>query len=387
MRVLISCGEASGDLYAGALTRELRSIDPRVAVSGLGGDRLRAAGATLVADYRGLTVTGLAEAIKVLPRSYAIYRRLRAAARAERPDVFVAIDFPDFNFRLAAAMRRLGVPVVYYISPQLWAWRAGRMKTMRRIASHVLVIFPFEEPLYRDAGVPVTFVGHPLVELTGPPASRSAFLGEIGLDAGAQTVALLPGSRPNEVRALLPTMIQAAARIARARPGTQFVIARAPHLDGALFGPAGRSAAPIAIVEGRSDEVLASSDMTITASGTATVQAAIHDCPMVIVYRLSSLTYRIGKPFVAVDTYGMVNLIAGRRVATELIQEAFTADAVAASALALLADPDAYAAAKQGLRDVRAKLGSPGASRRAAEAVLSVARGAAPSPRHEKVLR
>ncbi len=380
MRVLLSCGEASGDLYAGALTRELRSIDPSVAVSGLGGDRLRAAGAALVAEYRGLTVTGLAEAIKVLPRSYAIYRRLLAAARADRPDVFVAIDFPDFNFRLAAAMRRLGVPVVYYISPQLWAWRSGRMKTMRRIASHVLVIFPFEEPLYRDAGVPVTFVGHPLVELTGPPASRSAFLGEIGLNAGAQTVALLPGSRPNEVRALLPTMIQAAARIARARPGTQFVIARAPHLDAALFEPASRSAAPIAIVEGRSDEVLASSDMTITASGTATVQAAIHDCPMVIVYRLSPLTYRIGKPFVRVDTYGMVNLIAGRRVATELIQEAFTADAVAECALALLTDPDAYAAAKQGLRDVRAKLGTPGASRRAAEAVLSVARGAPRRP-------
>jgi lipid-A-disaccharide synthase len=387
VRVLISCGEASGDLYAGALVRELRAIDPHVAVSGFGGERLRAAGATLVGDYRGLTVTGLAEALKVLPRSYAMYRRLVAAARAERPDVFVAIDFPDFNFRLAAAMRRLGVPVVYYVSPQLWAWRSGRMKTMRRIASHVLVIFPFEEPLYREAGVPVTFVGHPLIGLTGPPVERGAFLAEVGLSGGAQTVALLPGSRPNEVRALLPTMVRAAARIARARPGTQFVNARAPNLDGALFESATQPAVPIAIVEGRADEVLASCDAAITASGTATVQAAIHDCPMVIVYRLSPLTYRIGKPFVKVDTYGMVNLIAGRRIAPELIQEGFTVDAVAESTLTLLTDPGAYAAAKHGLRDVRARLGTPGASRRAAEAVLGVARGAAPSPRHENVLR
>ena len=373
---MISCGEASGDLYAAALARELRAREPSLSITGLGGDRLREAGAELVGDYRGLTVTGLAEALKVLPRSYAIYRRMVASARSDRPDVLVAIDFPDFNFRLAAAMRRLGVPVVYYISPQLWAWRAGRMKTMRRIASHVLVIFPFEEALYRDAGVPATFVGHPLVELSAPSADRPAFLASLGLRADWQTVALLPGSRPNEVRGILPTLVAAAARIARARPQTQFVLARAPHLDDALFTAAAQAPVPIAMVEERSNDVLASADLTITASGTATVQAAIHECPMVIVYRLSGLTYRIGKPFVRVDTYGMVNLIAGRRVAPELIQEAFTAPAVAAHALELLEDPEAAARARCDLREVRNKLGAPGASRRAAEAVLAIARGA-----------
>jgi lipid-A-disaccharide synthase len=377
VRVLVSCGEASGDLYAAALTRELRVLDPAITVTGLGSEGLRAAGAALIGDYRRLTVTGLAEALKVLPRSYAMYRRLIAAARATRPDVFVAIDFPDFNFRLAAAMRDLGVPVVYYISPQLWAWRAGRMKMMQRIASHVLVIFPFEEPLYRKAGVPVTFVGHPLLELTGAPVDRHAFLRELGLRTEAQTVALLPGSRPNEVRELLPTLVEAAARIRTARPDTQFVVARAPNLDGELFAPVGGSSVPVAVVEGRTDAVLASADVAITASGTATVQAAIHDCPMVIVYRLSPLTYRLGKPFVKVDTYGMVNLIAGRTVAPELIQERFTAEAVASHALALLTDPATYATAKQGLKEVRAKLGTPGASRRAAEAVLAVASGRA----------
>ncbi len=376
IRVLISCGEASGDLYAGALTRELRELDPGVAVAGLGGDRLREAGATLLGDYHRLTVTGLAEVVKILPRSYGMYRRLVARARAERPDVFVAIDFPDFNFRLASAMRGLGIPVVYYISPQLWAWRPGRMRTMRRIASHVLVIFPFEEAIYREAGVPVTFVGHPLLDLVPPAPNRAAFLASVGLRADRRTIALLPGSRPNELREILPTLVDAARRLA-ARGDTQFLLARAPHLDDSLFKPAAQSGLPLAIVEERADDVLSSSDLVITASGTATVQAAIHECPMVIVYRLSGLTYRLGKPFVKLETYGMVNLIAGRRIAPELIQEAFTADAVVSHATTLLDDPAAYSAAKQALRTVRERLGAPGASRRAAAAVLGVARGAA----------
>ncbi len=371
--VMISCGEASGDLYAGALTRELRAIDAGIAVSGLGGDRLREAGGTLLGDYHRLTVTGLAEVVKVLPRSYGMYRKFVAAARATPPSVFVAIDFPDFNFRLAGAMRRLGIPVIYYISPHLWAWRPGRMKTMRQIASHVLVIFPFEERMYREAGVPVTFVGHPLLDLVPPPPNRATFLSSVGLRADRRTIALLPGSRPNEVREILPALAGAAARLA-GRGDVQFLLARAPHLDAALFAPAVHAGVPIAIVEDRADDVLSSSDLVITASGTATVQAAIHACPMVIVYRLSALTYRMGKPFVKLDTYGMVNLIAGRRVAPELIQEAFTVDAVVAHVETLLDDGAAYAAAKQALGEVREKLGESGASRRAAEAVLGVAR-------------
>jgi lipid-A-disaccharide synthase len=370
---MISCGEASGDLYAGALATEIFALAPNAAITGFGGERLAAAGATLLGDYRGLTVTGLAEALRVLPRSYAMYRRLVRAARRERPDVFVAIDFPDFNFRVAGAMRRLGVPVVYYISPQLWAWRAGRMKTMQRIASRVLVIFPFEEPLYRNAGVPVSFVGHPLPELSGRGADRVEFLSSVGLDPRARTVALLPGSRPNELREILPALAEAAVRIRKACADAQFVLARAPHLDDALFEPARRATIPVRIVEGRTDDVLASADVALTASGTATVQAAIHECPMVIVYRLSPLTYRLGRRFVKVDTYGMVNLIAGRRVASELIQDDFTPERVAEHALALLQDPAARDAARAALREVRAKLGTSGASRRAAEQVLQVA--------------
>ncbi|MCU0257119.1 MAG: lipid-A-disaccharide synthase [Vicinamibacterales bacterium] len=377
-RVMVSCGEASGDLYAGALTAELKRLDPSVEVFGFGGGRLAAAGADLVGDFRGHTVTGLVEVLEQLPRTYAMYRRLVAAARERRPDVLVTIDYPDFNFTLGKALHRLGVPVVYYISPQLWAWRQGRMKAMKRFVDRVLTIFPFEAPIYERAGVPVEFVGHPLVDLIPAPASRTDFLGALGLDPAAPTVALLPGSRPNELHQILPTIVEACPLVASAVPRAQFVVARAPGLDQHLFDPLARlrdGGGRCVVVEHRTDDVLACADAAITASGTATVQAALHGCPMVIVYRLSPLTYRLGIRFVRVDTYGMVNLVAGRRVVTELIQDGFTAEATARECVALLADPVRAAQVRADLADVRRRLGGGGASGRAAAAVLAAARG------------
>jgi lipid-A-disaccharide synthase len=373
VRVMMSCGEPSGDLYAGALATELRRLAPETTIVGLGGQRLREAGASLTADFGGLSVTGLLEVFRVLPRTYATYRSLVRQAKSERPDVFVAIDFPDFNFRLARAVRRLHVPVVYYISPQLWAWRRGRMKTMRRLADRVLVIFPFEEPIYRDAGIPVQWVGHPLLDVPGPSATRATFLTSLGLDPRRPLVALLPGSRHNELKAILPDLVRAAALIRSRIPDAQFVVARAPHLGDESFSPLGQLSGAV-VVEGRADDVLASADLALVASGTVTVQAALHECPMVVVYRLSPLTYRLGKPFVHVDTYAMANLVAGRRVVPELIQDDFTPERVADEALRVLTDPSHAAAVRRDLHDVRGLLGTPGASRRAAEAVLDVAR-------------
>ncbi len=372
---MVSCGEASGDLYAGALAREIARLHPGADIAGLGGDRLRAAGARLLGDYRGLAVTGLTEALAVVPRSLAMYRRLVATARRERPDVFVAIDFPDFNFRLAGALRRLGVPVVYYISPQLWAWRPARMKTMKRLARIVLVIFPFEARLYRDAGVPVEFVGHPLVDLTRVSYSREALRRQLALDPSAPTVALLPGSRPNEVRRILPVLVRASETVKAQVPRAQFVVARAPNLDDRLFAPLAAVQPAIPAPDAQTDEVLAASDMVVTASGTATVQAALHEKPMVIVYRLSPLTYWMGKPLVRVNTYGMVNLVAGERIVPELIQRDCTPDAVASEIVSFLTDDGRAAATRTALRGVRERLGTPGASARAAEAILRVARG------------
>ena len=383
MRVMISCGEPSGDLYAGALAQALRERDPGIDIVGFGGQRLRAAGATLIGDFAGFSVTGLTEALRVVPRSVAMLRRLTDAARTLKPDVFVAIDFPDFNFRLMAAIRRLGIPVVYYVSPQLWAWRPGRMETMKAHVDRVLVIFPFEEELYQRAGVPVEFVGHPLVELTRTIEPRSAFLRERGLQPDAPTVGLLPGSRANELRRIAPTMARALPLIASRVKDVQFVVACAPSVPEHLFEPFTNAAraldqaqdrSRLIFVRDRTDDVLASSDAVITASGTATVQCALHERPMVVVYRLSPLTYRLGKPFVRVDTYAMPNLVAGSRIVPELIQDDFTAQRTADETVRLLTDREGQARTREALRRVRERLGTPGASGRAADAVLAVAR-------------
>jgi len=371
-RLLLSCGEPSGDLYAGALTRELRTLEPHLTIAGLGGPEFAAAGGKLLEDYRGLTVTGLTEVIGKLPKSAATLRRLAGVARDERPDALIVIDFPDFNLRLARAVHRLGIPIIYYISPQLWAWRSGRIATIRRLVRRMLVIFPFERAIYENAGVPVEFVGHPLVDLiphAGPP---EAFLRRVGLEPQAKTVAVLPGSRPNEVRHILPDLVTACGLIASRLPGTQFVIARAPNLDDGLFAVLRQASGLAAVmVEGETDAALAAADVALTASGTATVQTALHDTPMVVVYRVSPITYKLGRRWVRVDTFAMVNLIAGKRIVPELIQDAFTPESVAAEAISMLTDPARREHIRADLAHVRQQLGGSGASRRAAEAIIA----------------
>jgi lipid-A-disaccharide synthase len=267
--------------------------------------------------------------------------------------------------------------VVYYISPQIWASRPGRLATIRAIADRVLVIFPFEAAIYERGGVPVEFVGHPLIDLARPSASREVFLRGLGLAPSAPTVAILPGSRGNEVSRILPDLAAAARLIQRDVPAAQFLVARAPHLSDTLFDVvrAADSGTRLALVEGDTDTVLASADLALTASGTATVQAALHDTPMIIVYRMTPLSYQLAKRVVTLDTIGMVNLIAGETVAPELVQGAFTPEAVAREAVSLLTDRDRATRTRASLATVRARLGGPGASRRAALAIMRVASG------------
>ncbi len=369
LRVLLSCGEASGDLYAAALMRTLRARVPALQVSAFGGPRLTAEGASLIGTYEGVSVTGLTEALAVLRQSFAMLKRIEDTARAERPDVFVAIDFPDFNFRLLPRMRRLGIPIVYYISPQLWAWRPKRIRTIQKYVDQMLVIFPFELEIYERAGVPVQFVGHPLIELVKTSVPRESFLRAAGLDPARPVVALLPGSRPNEVRHVLPTLLEALPKIRAAVPAVQFLLPQAPSLDNALFA----GATGVAIVKGQADDVLAAADMAIVASGTATVQTALHDTPMMIVYRVTPMTYAIGRRLVGVSTFGMVNLIAGKPIVKEFIQHDFTADAVATEAISLLTSPERVAAMKRDLAEMKARLGGFGATERAADAILAAA--------------
>jgi lipid-A-disaccharide synthase len=382
---MISCGEASGDLYAGALAAELRRRVPDAQIFGFGGPGLRSGGGELLGDFTRFSVTGLVESLRVIPRSVMMLRRLLDAARERRPDVFVPIDFPDFNFRLMAGIRRLGIPIVYYVSPQLWAWRPGRMKTMQAAVNRVLVIFPFEQRIYGDAGVDVRFVGHPLIDAAEADESRPSFLAARGLIAGAPTVALLPGSRRNEVEHTAPAFAAAMPLIRARVPRVQFTVACASTIADEQFVPL--SSAGAVLVRGRTNDVIASSDVVITASGTATVQCAIHERPMVVVYRLSPLTYRLGKRFVNVDMYAMPNLVAGSRIVPELIQEDFRPERVSAEAVSLLTDRIRHAQMTEALSRVKAQLGGPGASGRAAESILEIASSKAAADRSANTSR
>jgi lipid-A-disaccharide synthase len=368
-RLLVSCGEASGDLYAAELLRHLRQIGVDVEAFGLGGDRLQAEGGTLVAHVRDLAVVGLLEVLRHLPRIRRVFGDLVARADAERPDLAVLIDYPDFNLRLARQLKRRGIPVVYYVSPQVWAWRRGRVRAIRETVDRMIVIFPFEEALYQEAGVPVTFVGHPLVDVVRPAPDPDAFLASHGLDPSRPVLAVLPGSRPQEVAHNVPPIAGALPIIAQRRPDVQAAVAVAPGLSRALFEPLRAHGATL--VDGGAHALLGASRAGIVASGTATVEAALLALPMVVVYRLSPLTYALGKPFVQVPHYAMANLIAGRAVVRELIQHGFRPQAVAAEALALLEDGPHRDGVKEGLAETRARLGGTGASRRAAETVAA----------------
>ena len=372
-RLLLSCGEPSGDLYGAELVRHLRRKLPLLSVFGIGGDRLLAQEASLTAHVRDMAVVGLVEVLRHLGRLRAVFRRLIVEIEREPPDVAVLIDYAGFNLRLARVLRRRRIPVVYYVSPQVWAWRRGRVRTIRECVSRMLVLFPFEEALYRQAGVPVTFVGHPLVDLVQPPTDRGGIRQDLGLDPSRPLVAVLPGSRPQEVAHNLPPLAEAVSRLSRRRPDLQFVLAAAAGLEPASFETdlAGKA---LRVVASRTYDVVGAADLAIVASGTATIETALLGTPMIVVYRISPLSYALGRPFVRLPHYAMVNLVAGRRLVPELIQGGFTPGAVEAEALSLLENPTKAARMRSGLHEVRRLLGEPGASGRAAWAVLETLR-------------
>jgi lipid-A-disaccharide synthase len=372
-RLLVSCGEPSGDLYAGELVRHLRERTSPIDVFGLGGDRLRSQDARLIAHVSELAVVGLVEVVRHLRRLRAVFRAVLADVDREPVALAVLVDYAGFNLRLAKQLRRRGIPVVYYVSPQLWAWRRGRMRTVRTTVEHMIVIFPFEEGFYRDAFVRATFVGHPLVELAQPAPDPRAFLAAQGLDPGRPVLAVLPGSRRQEIAYNLPPIAQALRILSSQRPELQPAIAIAPGLEPERLRAA-LGGLPVAMVAGQAHALMGAAAAGIVASGTATVEAALLDLPSVVVYRVSPLSYALGRPFVHVPHYAMANLIAGRRVLAELIQADFRPEAVALEVGRLLEDSAHRNGVKAGLAEVRSKLGSPGASARAAEIVATYLR-------------
>ena len=380
-RVLIVAGEASGDLYGGLLMKAMAAERP-VAFTGIGGPTMRDAGLDAVADASVLAVTGILE---VAARFSSIWGAWKATVGLlddprTRPDLAILIDYPDFNLRLAGRAKRAGVPVLYFISPQVWAWRKGRLTRMRRVIDRMLVILPFEESLYRAAGIPVEFVGHPLLDLARPERSRRQARALLGLDPDRPMVALLPGSRRNELRAHLGPILGAARILEEEFRDLQFVLTVAPTVPRPLVQSlmaacAGPRRPPVLVSDDRYDAV-AAADVAIVASGTATLETALLGVPLVVVYRMNTLTYALARLATDLPHIGMPNLIAGRRIAPELVQGECTPQRIAAETRRLLTDPAAAGAIRQGLDEVRGRLGQPGAIGRAARAAWGMIRPA-----------
>jgi lipid-A-disaccharide synthase len=358
VRVLISAGEASGDLYASRVVAALKARHPDADFFGCAGPRMQAAGVRAIVDSRALAVVGLVEVVSHIPRIYGEFRKLVRAISKERPDVAVLTDSPDFHLRLAKKLRRQGVPVIYLIAPQAWAWRQSRVRIMRRTIHRLLCIFPFEEAFFRQHGVPTTFIGHPLARIVKPSLTRAEFCEKFGFSTDDRIVALLPGSRHGEVARHMPYLLDAAARI-RARHKARFILALPPGFgaETATFSERTR-AASIQVVEGFTWDCLAQAEVALAASGTVTIEAALLGTPMVTFYRVNALSWILGRWMVRAPFLSMVNLVAGRPVAPELIQGDMTGARIAAGALRLLDDEKARSAMRADLAEVAAKLAS-----------------------------
>src|ERR1039457_2332886 len=320
--ILVSAGEASGDLYASLVVEELRRILPESEFFGCTGPRLRAAGVRTVVDAASLAVVGLLEVVAHIPRIYGEYRKLLAAARAEKPDLAILTDSPDFHLRVARRLHRQGVPVVYLVAPQAWAWRKGRLKAMRRTLRRLLCIFPFEEAFFARAGVKATYIGHPLAGLVAPSLSREEFFRKHKLAPGRPLIAVLPGSRRGEAARHLPAVLDAVERLCREQALN--LVLPASATTGAAFFRERMGRSPVRVIEGESWDAMAHADLVLAASGTVTVEAALLGTPMVTFYKVTPPSWLAGKLLVRVPFYSMVNLIAGRAVVPELIDRKST---------------------------------------------------------------
>jgi lipid-A-disaccharide synthase len=371
---MIVAGEASGDLHGATLARALRALAPSVRLRGMGGRAMHAEGVELLVDTTGDAVVGGTEAVRGVPALYRAYRRLRATLSGpERPHALVLIDFPEFNLRLARVARRAGIAVVYFIPPQVWAWRPWRVRLMRRVVSLVLAVFPFEAPLYRRAGVPVRFVGHPVVDVLAEAPTRDEARRRLGLDGPAPVIGLLPGSRRHEIERVLPVMREAAAAIATRHPGARFVLAQAATVERAAIDATATAGPALTVVASSPYVVMRAADLLLVTSGTATLEAALLGTPMVVCYRLSRVTELLFAPLVRIPWISLANITLGRAVVPELYQRTLSAQSLAREALALLESPVALAAQRDAFAELAGQLGAPGVGTRAARHVLQLA--------------
>ena len=372
-KIMLVAGEASGDQHAARLVQAIRDRLPQAEFFGIGGEALAHQGMRLACHAEDLAVIGLTEVFHKIPTIWRALQALWRYLRDERPDLVILVDFPDFNFLVLRLARRFRVPVMYYISPQVWAWRRGRVKTIARLVNRMVVIFPFEEEFYRQHGVAVTYVGHPLLETLPALPPRLQLRERFGIQTDELAVALLPGSRSGEISQLLPDMLASAAQLREQLPQCRFLLPLAatapPALVEQLISPA---KIPVAIYQGQTYEILAAADIALVASGTATLETALLGTPMVIIYRVASLTFAVARLLVRVPNIGMANLLAEEELFPELIQGDVTPARITAAVLQIIRDPDHLARISAGLKRIRHRLGGPGASARAASVALEL---------------
>ncbi len=373
MHAMIVAGEASGDLHGSGVAAALKRQDPACAMFGIGGDHMRDVGMELLYHIDQFAFMGLVEVVKHLPFIRRALKHLAAVIEERHPDVLVLVDYPDFNLRLARIAKRLGIPVLFYISPQIWAWRPGRIHRIVKLVDQMAVVFPFEVELYKRAGGNVEFVGHPMLEELSHRFNREEFCQTAGLDAARPILGLLPGSRSQEVSRLLPPMAGTVRAVQSKMPEVQGVIGLAPTVSRSSARSILEGSIEIPMVEGLTYDVMHHADLLIVTSGTATLESACFSTPLMVVYKMSPLSYWIGRHVVRIPDIGLVNVVAGKRVVPEFIQGQVRPEILASEALSLLRDPQRLADTGKQLSGVRSKLGTPGASDRVAAMAIELA--------------
>ena len=374
-KILLVAGEVSGDLHGSHLVEAIQRIEPEVQFFGVGGEGLKRRGMKLLYPAHSLSVVGITEVFLKLGTILKALRGLKGSLEREKPNLVILIDFPEFNLRLARIAHRRGIPILYYISPQVWAWRPKRINLIARLVKKMIVLFPFEVPLYEAAGVDVEWVGHPLLDIVKPTLPKEVAFQQFGLDPKGRTVGLLPGSRVHEVERLLPPLLDSAHLLQKEIPGLQFIIPLAPDIPKTIFSSLMKNISiPVKVVEGFPYDAMNLSELLITASGTATLEGAILGKPMIIIYRVSLPSYWVGRALIRVDHIGLVNLVAEKEIAPELIQKDANPQRIAEEAFRILRDPILSRKMSESMGEVRQKLGEPGAARRAARIVTSLLR-------------
>lgn len=372
-RIMVIAGEASGDLHGASLVREIRRIRPEAEFFGIGGPGMAQQGVTLSYRVDQMAFMGFAEVVRHLPFVRRVLSEMRSALARKRPSLLVLIDYPGFNLRLAKTAHRLGIPVLYYISPQIWAWGRSRITRIRQCVTCMAVILPFEEEMYRRQGVPVRFVGHPLLDVVRPTMGAAGFRARYGIGPRERVIGLLPGSRRQEVTQLLPIMLDAGRRIGHGTGKVRLLIGAADTLDDAMYRqavPEGEHA--VVLARHAAYDVMKHADLLLVASGTATLESAILGTPMVVVYRVAPLSYALARLLLDVPHIALVNVVAGRRIVPELLQAQACPERIAAAALEILGDDKARAAMRSELSRIRSLLGEPGAAERAAQMAVEM---------------